>query len=135
MITMFFSYLKLSCNHKFRCPEFNQIPDTCRLVADKNDPCCVVPDCNVAPTMPPGYTGSTTPRPVFFANPVKNPGFSGQTNVGPNNPLNTLINGTGGKNIDWSPLILFQVKNVFNELPVFGSTGETYVLFSFIACN
>ncbi|XP_078338507.1 uncharacterized protein LOC111134355 isoform X1 [Crassostrea virginica] len=79
-----------------RCPEFNQIPDTCRLVADKNDPCCVVPDCNVAPTMPPGYTGSTTPRPVFFANPVKNPGFSGQTNVGPNNPLNTLINGTGG---------------------------------------
>ena len=76
-----------------RCPTYTNLPNTCRLVGDKNDACCVVPDCNVFPTRPPTtlgpdgkpYTGATSPLPIILPTPVQS-SFTG-TGTGGVNPL------------------------------------------------
>ncbi|XP_076111945.1 uncharacterized protein LOC143080130 isoform X2 [Mytilus galloprovincialis] len=83
-----------------RCPIFNNIPSTCSLVADNNDPCCTVPQCNIFPSTA-RYTGSGTPpttaRPMIIVpTPVKG-GLTGEGTLAPNNPLYNQFaaNGTG----------------------------------------
>ena len=84
----------------YRCPTFETIPSNCRLVADNNDPCCVVPQCNIMPTQA-TFTGSgqppaTTPIPVVFATPIPGASFTGSNNnVNPQYP--NLQTGNNGK--------------------------------------
>ena len=81
---------------------FNNLPSSCRLVTDRNDPCCTVPDCNFFPTTA-VYTGAgtppTTPRPqIIVPTPVKG-SVSGQGTLAPNSPNYGQFagNGTGRK--------------------------------------
>ena len=53
---------------KDRCPTFNNLPPHCKLVIDSNDPCCVVPDCNVLPTVSP--LPGKVPQPVYTITPA-----------------------------------------------------------------
>ncbi|XP_035824757.1 uncharacterized protein LOC101847325 [Aplysia californica] len=75
---------------KERCPTFDNLPPQCKLIANPNDPCCVVPDCNTFPTpAPTGPNGQTlsppsgpTPPPVFTPTPAP-PGIITGTGNGP----------------------------------------------------
>ncbi|XP_076111939.1 uncharacterized protein LOC143080127 isoform X2 [Mytilus galloprovincialis] len=73
-----------------RCPVFNNIPSSCTLVADKSDPCCTVPQCNLFPSTA-RYTGTGTPpttaRPnIIVPTPIQG-AITGQGTIAPNNPL------------------------------------------------
>ncbi|KAJ8302722.1 LOW QUALITY PROTEIN: hypothetical protein KUTeg_019118 [Tegillarca granosa] len=69
-----------------RCQVFNNLPSNCQLLTDQNDPCCLVPDCNVYPTPrpykppQPGVStptpGSTTHMPLILPTPITG-SFSG----------------------------------------------------------
>ncbi|KAK3581064.1 hypothetical protein CHS0354_033850 [Potamilus streckersoni] len=55
-----------------RCPTYSNLPSSCVLRTDQNDPCCIVPDCNSIPTpMPPTPTpappGVSTQKPPTLA--------------------------------------------------------------------
>ena len=49
----------------YRCPNLNQIPLTCKLKYNPDDPCCPLPDCPaiIPPTAGPGSTLAPTAQP------------------------------------------------------------------------
>ena len=95
---------------------FNNIPSSCKLVTDRNDPCCTVPDCNIFPPSYSAYTGTgippTTQRPrIIVPTPVKG-SINGQGTVPPNNPLLPNYNqfsGNGTGNIQLDVNFIFLV--------------------------
>ncbi|XP_060081054.1 uncharacterized protein LOC132560404 [Ylistrum balloti] len=88
---------------KQRCPTFDSLPNTCHLIADPNDACCVVPDCNTFPTHAPRPTspggvpipGSTSPLPIVIPTPVQQSFTGGSPS---NGNLNPQYGGTTGNN-------------------------------------
>lgn len=65
-----------------RCPNLNQVPLTCKLKYNPDDPCCPLPDCPaiIPPTAGPGSTLAPTAHPPPMPGKVqtmshkKNPG-------------------------------------------------------------
>lgn len=110
-----------------RCPTFESLPNTCRLLADPNDACCVVPDCNSYPTHGPRPTGPggvplggpTSPLPIVVPTPVQQSFTGGRPSGGGINPQ---TGGITGNNSTYN----VSLNNVCRKLKYFCGYGKVF---------